>query len=296
MEQEVKIPKHEDLRGNLSFVEYGAGGMSPFEIERVYWIYDIPAGRVRHGRALRRTHELIVAMSGSFTVRLERPDGEVADIFLDRSDRAAFVAAGTWREIVDISTNAVAMVLASGPFDAEEYIYDHAQFKQLGAEGEHAESREEASVDASAEDHAEGHGISSVADCRFIDLPRELHANGSLTAVGNGTGVVPFDVRRVFYLYDVPAGADRGGHSHHEAREVIVALSGSFDVVVDDGQDVRRFTLNRPFRGLYIPRGLWRTLDNFSGGAVALVLTSERFSEADYVRSYNQFVELTRRK
>lgn len=296
MEQELKIPKHEDMRGNLSFVEYGAGGMSPFEIERVYWIYDIPAGRVRHGRALRHTHELIVAMSGSFAVRLERRDGQVTTIFLDRSDRAAFVEAGTWREIVDISTNAVAMVLASGPFDADEYIYDYAQFRQLGADVDFAESGDAPAVVASANDVAEGHGISTVGDCRFIDLPRELHANGSLTAVGNGTGVIPFDVRRVFYLYDVPAGADRGGHSHHEAREVIVALSGSFDVVVDDGRDVRRFTLNRPFRGLYIPRGLWRTLDNFSGGAVALVLTSERFSEADYVRSYNQFIELTRRK
>lgn len=295
MEQELKIPKHEDSRGNLSFVEYGAGGMCPFEIERVYWIYDMPAGRVRHGRALRRTHELIVAMSGSFTVRLERPDGQVVDIFLDRSDRAAFVAAGTWREIVDISTNAVAMVLASGPFDAEEYIYDHAQFKQWSADESQEQSGKELLNTTFVDDLVEGHGISAVADCRFIDLPRELHANGSLTAVGNGSGVVPFDIRRVFYLYDVPAGADRGGHSHYEAREVIVALSGSFDVVVDDGHDVRRFTLNRPFRGLYIPRGLWRTLDNFSGGAVALVLTSERFSEADYVRSYNQFVELTRR-
>lgn len=294
MEPELKIPKYEDARGNLSFIEHGAAGVCPFEIERVYWIYDIPAGRVRHGRALRRTHELIVAMSGSFAVRMEHPDGRTETIFLDRSDRGAFVAAGTWREITEISTNAVAMVLASGPYDPEEYISDHAQY--MAECGRDFRPKAAATPVASPDSpSAEGHGVSTAGDCRLVELPRELHANGSLTAVGNGSGTIPFDVRRVFYLYDVPAGADRGGHSHFEAREVIVALTGSFDVVVDDGHDVRRLTLNRPYRGLYIPRGLWRTLDNFSGGAVALVLTSERFSEADYVRSYDRFTQLTRR-
>ncbi len=142
----------------------------------------------------------------------------------------------------------------------------------------------------------EGHGISTVDDCVILDLPRERHANGSLTVAENGDPRMPFDVRRVFYLYDVPADADRGGHSHHMAREIIIALTGSFDVVIDDGYTKKRFSLNRPYRGLYIPRGLWRTLDNFSGGAVALVLTSEIFSEADYVRSYEDFIKLTRRQ
>lgn len=142
-------------------------------------------------------------------------------------------------------------------------------------------------------ERAEGHGISRVSDCRRIELPRVRHANGSLTVAENGAAGLPFAVRRVFYLYDVPADADRGGHSHYEAREIIVALTGSFDVVTDDGREKRRFTLNRPYSGLYIPRGLWRTLDNFSGGAVGLVLTSERFSEADYVRSYDLFKELS---
>lgn len=137
------------------------------------------------------------------------------------------------------------------------------------------------------------HGESTVDDCRVIDLPRERHANGSLTVVENGASGVPFDVRRVFYLYDVPADADRGGHSHYLSRELIVALSGSFDVVIDDGRTKRRFSLNRPYKALYIPRGLWRTLDNFSGGSIAIVLTSERFSEADYVRDYATFKALT---
>lgn len=138
-----------------------------------------------------------------------------------------------------------------------------------------------------------GHGESTVDDCRIIELPRERHANGSLTVAENG-GNAPFDIRRVFYLYDVPADTDRGGHSHHRALEIIVAISGSFDVVIDDGRAKRRFSLNRPYRGLYIPRGLWRTLDNFSGGSVALVLTSERFAEEDYVRDYDTIIKLSK--
>lgn len=138
------------------------------------------------------------------------------------------------------------------------------------------------------------HLTSSVEYSRIIELNRHRHANGSLTVFENGADGCPFDVRRVFYLYDVPADASRGGHSHHEAEELIVALSGSFDVVLDDGKRPPvRYSLNRPYRGLYIPAGLWRTLDNFSGGAVCLVLTSLPYSEADYVRDYDTFKSLT---
>lgn len=140
----------------------------------------------------------------------------------------------------------------------------------------------------------DSHSKSNVADARIIALPRHRHANGSLTVAENGAEGIPFDIRRVFYLFDVPADTERGGHSHHQAQELMVALSGSFDVVLEDGKsEARRFTLNRPYQALYIPAGLWRTLDNFSGGAVCLVLTSERYSEADYVRDYEEFRLLT---
>lgn len=138
--------------------------------------------------------------------------------------------------------------------------------------------------------NTESHVKSDVSEARIIELPRHRHANGSLTVAENGADWMPFDVRRAFYLFDVPADAERGGHSHYEAQELIIALSGSFDVVLDDGKrPSRRFTLNRPYQALYIPTGIWRTLDSFSGGAVCLVLTSERYSEADYVRDYEQF-------
>ena len=137
------------------------------------------------------------------------------------------------------------------------------------------------------------HRTSDVACARIINLPRLRVQGGSLTEAANTDEWMPFEVRRVFYLFDVPADAERGGHSHFEARELMVALSGSFDVVLDDGKsEPRRFTLNRPYQALYIPTGIWRTLESFSGGAVCLVLTSETYSEEDYVRDYDQFRSL----
>lgn len=120
----IELPKVEDIRGNLSFIESGSRGVCPFEIERVYWIYDVPTGRKRNGRALRHTSEMIVAMSGSFDVVCINPDGSKEIHSLNRSDRALLIAPGTWREINNFSTNSVAMVLASGPYNADEYIFD----------------------------------------------------------------------------------------------------------------------------------------------------------------------------
>ncbi len=128
MKKIIQLPKIEDPRGNLSFIEHGERGACPFEIERVYWIYDVPAGRVRHGRALRQTSELIVAMSGSFEVLLDDGRGNIQTTLLNRSNHALLVNPMTWREISNFSTNSVAMVLASAPYDPEEYIEDYQQF------------------------------------------------------------------------------------------------------------------------------------------------------------------------
>lgn len=139
------------------------------------------------------------------------------------------------------------------------------------------------------------HNISLLSDCKVVELPRHRHENGSLSVVEN-SAEMPFAVRRVFYLYDVPGDSERGGHSHHEAQEYIVAVSGSFDVVLSDGHSTQRFTLNRPYHALYIPAGIWRSLDNFSSGSVCLVLTSHKFAEEDYVRDYDRFLSLTANK
>ena len=131
---------------------------------------------------------------------------------------------------------------------------------------------------------------STVFDCSLITLPINHQANGNLTAVSNGIEV-PFDIKRVYYLYDVPGGFSRGGHGHLELQQLIVALSGSFDITVDDGKVKRTFHLSRPNVGLYMPSGLWRELDNFSSGSICFVLASIDYDEKDYFRDYDKFTE-----
>ncbi len=135
------------------------------------------------------------------------------------------------------------------------------------------------------------HSETCIKDCRIITLKKHHHANGNLTAVNNGVEL-PFELKRTFYIYDVPGGAERGGHSHYTCHEFIIAISGSFDVTVDDGNDKYTFTLNRPNQGLLVAPGIWRTLQNFSSGSVCLALASHHFDEKDYVREYDQFLQL----
>jgi len=135
------------------------------------------------------------------------------------------------------------------------------------------------------------HNRSHIDDCRLLSLNRHHHANGNLTAVNNNVDL-PFEIKRTFYIYDVPGGASRGGHSHYTCHEFIVAISGSFDVTIDDGTDQYTYTLNRPYQGLLIVPGIWRTLQNFSSGSVCLALASEHFEEEDYVRDYDRFLDI----
>lgn len=123
----------------------------------------------------------------------------------------------------------------------------------------------------------------------LIELPKVSNPKGNLTFI-ESAGHIPFEIRRVYYLYDVPSGETRGGHAHFRLEQFIVALSGSFDVVLDDGGDQKRYFLNRSYYGLYIPRMIWRELHNFSSGSVCLVLASEHFAESDYIRDYGEFL------
>ena len=129
---------------------------------------------------------------------------------------------------------------------------------------------------------------SNVFDCSVIELPQISDRSGNITPVAGME--IPFDVKRVYYLYDVPSGEVRGGHAHQELQQLIVAASGSFDVVLDDGKIKRTVSLNRPNYGLNVYPGIWRELCNFSSGSVLLVLASEIYNEADYFREYNDFI------
>jgi dTDP-4-dehydrorhamnose 3,5-epimerase-like enzyme len=130
----------------------------------------------------------------------------------------------------------------------------------------------------------------TLADCRIQELPKISDPRGNLTFIEAGRHV-PFDIQRVYYLYDVPGGAERGGHAHRQLRQLIVAMSGSFDVVLDDGTEKRRYHLNRSYQGLYICPMIWRELDNFSSGSVCMVLASEHYDEADYFRDHDIFLD-----
>lgn len=136
---------------------------------------------------------------------------------------------------------------------------------------------------------------SSVDDCRIIELMRNTHRNGSLSVIENNDNI-PFTTKRVYYLYDIPGDAHRGGHAHSENQSLIIAVSGCFTVTLNDGQNKKSFVLNRPYKALYVPSGLWREIDEFSSGSVCLVLTSEAYSEDDYVRDYDKFLALTASK
>ena len=130
---------------------------------------------------------------------------------------------------------------------------------------------------------------SSIFDCSIITLYKIHRVKGNLTAINNFSEL-PFDVKRVYFLYDVPGGEARGGHAHKELQQLIVAASGSFDLIVDDGKVKRTFHLNRPYQGILMPSGLWRELNNFSSGSICLVLASHEYSEDDYIRQYSDFL------
>ncbi|MDA7889013.1 FdtA/QdtA family cupin domain-containing protein [Pirellulales bacterium] len=130
--------------------------------------------------------------------------------------------------------------------------------------------------------------MSLIENCRIIDFPKIHDPRGNLTFI-EGIAHVPFDIKRIYYLYDVPGGAERGGHAHKKLHQVIIAISGSFDITISDGKLSKKFHLNRSYFGLYLCPMMWRELDNFSSGSVCLVLASEVYSESDYLRNFDQY-------
>jgi hypothetical protein len=131
--------------------------------------------------------------------------------------------------------------------------------------------------------------VASINDCKLIKLPKIHNRAGNITPIQNIQNI-PFEIKRVYYLYDVPAGSDRGGHAHKRLYQLILAASGSFDIIIDDGRENKVINMNQPYIGLVLVPGIWRELNNFSSGSICLVLASEFYSEEDYIRDYNAFI------
>lgn len=130
--------------------------------------------------------------------------------------------------------------------------------------------------------------LPSLDDCRLIELPRNKDRAGNLTPIHQGVDI-PFEIVRVFYIYDVPGGEDRGAHAHKECHQFVVAVSGAFEVELNDGTNTRKFSLNRPYYGLYVPPGIWSQEQGFSSGSVCLVFASQPYDENDYIRDFNSY-------
>ena len=279
--QIITLPKISDPRGNLSFIE-GADHI-PFDIARAYWIYDVPGGASRGGHAFKEQEEFIVALSGSFDVVLHDGVGEQR-IHLNRSYWGLYVPAGLWRSMDNFSTNSVALVLASTPYDEADYIRDFDSYLDYQKGQIMNATKNQINCSIPQFDVCQ----TKVSDCQLMDLSINHQDKGNIT-VAEGCQNIPFPINRIYYLYDIPGGEARGGHAHKELQQWIIALSGSFDVVLNDGTAEQRITLNRPYHALRVVPGIWRALDNFSSGSICLVLASHHYDEADYIRSYNEF-------
>lgn len=133
--------------------------------------------------------------------------------------------------------------------------------------------------------------MTSVFNCSIVELDNITNRAGNITIVENYSGLLPFDVKRVFYLYDIPGGESRGAHAHKTCHQFLVAASGSFEIELNDGKSKRTMLLNRPYYGVHIPPGIWAGEQGFSSGAICLVLTSEEFDETDYLRNYDEFLK-----
>ena len=288
------LPKIEDPRGNLSIIEQFK--QIPFEIKRTYWIYDVPGGKDRGGHAYKENEEFIVALSGSFDVVLN--DGKNERKFqLNRSYCGLYVPKGMWRTMTNFSTNSLAIVLSATEYDENDYIMNFEDFKKW---------RQDNTVQTLSKNNTSSHVSegklmfqasegSSVFDCSICELNKMHDPEGNLTYMYENVHV-PFPINRVFYSYDIPGGEDRGAHAHKECHQFIIAASGSFEVVLDDGINKRTITLNRPFWGLHVPPGIWASEQGFSSGSICLVLASHGYSEEDYIRSYDDFLKYVQDK
>ena len=285
--QIVQFPKFLDERGNLSVVE--SQKQVPFRFRRCYWIYDVPGGELRGSHAFKNQHEVIVALSGSFDAVIH--DGKEEKRYsLSRSYYGLYLPPMHYRTLDNFSTNSLALVISSTTYEEDDYIWERDEFCRLKPTWKPPLQENTAEANCVQKPDIAAVKAATIDDCKLLTLPRHSERSGSLTSLENSKDI-PFDVKRIFYLYDIPGGENRGGHAHKECHQMLVAASGAFDVKVSDGKNEKIYRLDRPYYGLHVPPGVWAEELNFSSGSICLVLTSHEFDESDYWRSYDRYLE-----
>lgn len=286
----IHLPKIADPRGNLSIIEQKK--QIPIIIKRAHWIYDVPGGVNRGGHAFKETEEFIVALSGSFDVVVD--DGVAKKTFLlNRSYFGLFVPKGMWRTMTNFSTNSLALVLSSTDYDENDYVADYEEYKEWRKDATKEPTITDTKTSMRLNEPPKKHMLNegkSVFDCSLCELNKMHDPEGNLTYMYENVHV-PFPINRIFYSYDIPGGEDRGAHAHKECHQFLIAASGSFEVVLDDGTNKRTVLLNRPFWGLHIPPGIWASEQGFSSGSICLVLASHGYDADDYIRNYDDYIK-----
>lgn len=255
----ASLPKIPEPRGNLTALEELVH--LPFRIGSVRWFYDVAAGSSWRWGEIGLGDSLVVALSGGFDVAMG-----ASRVRMSRADAGLHVRASVGWSVEDPATNSVGLVISAEPTRPHPVRADRPDDPAAG------------DLDPD----------STIDNCRTITLQRHRRAQGSVTEA-LPRAEVPFDIVRVYYLYDVPAGAERGGHAHRRLEQVLFCLAGSFDVALDDGRRVETIRLDRAHAGVFIATGIWRELKNFSSGGICLALASAPYDEADYVRAYDDF-------
>lgn len=286
----IQLPKLADPRGNLSIIEQVK--QIPFEIKRAHWVYDVPGGVDRGGHAFKETEEFIVALSGSFDVVVD--DGETQKTYpLNRSYFGVYVPKGMWRTMTNFSTNSLALVLSSTEYDEKDYVSDYEEYKAWRKDSSKLPTISDAKTSARMNEPKNRqmlHEGKSVFDCSLCELNKMHDPEGNLTYMYENIHV-PFSINRVFYSYDIPGGESRGAHAHKVCHQFLIAASGSFEVVLDDGVNKRTVLLNRPFWGLHVPPGIWASEQGFSSGSICLVLASHGYEAEDYIHDYDEYLK-----
>lgn len=281
----IHFPIISDPRGNLTFIE--SQNHVPFKIKRVFWIYDVPGGETRGGHAYKTNEEIIIALSGSFDV-VTSDKGNIAKHTLNRSYSGIYLPPLTWRHLENFSTNALALIISSNVFNESDYIRDKKTIPEAGNKSLNPNHQE--SISPKRQQPVFDSEKTRIANCNTINLGVKHKEKGNITVLENMKNI-PFEIKRVYYLYDVPGGEERGGHAHKKLRQFIIAAMGSFDVIIDDGHEKEIIHLNRSFNCLEIVPGIWRELVNFSSGSICLVMASESYDEADYFRNYKDYIK-----